>query len=83
MTYRFKPLPDITVYEFAIFMANISHGPSADVGIIATDEQMQGNDPKLHSIPECLRRHFEKLPETPARGRPIRRMRKWEFYGSI
>ncbi len=51
-------------------MANISHGPSADVGIIATDEQLQGNDPKLHSIPECLRRHFEKLPETPGQEPP-------------
>ena len=60
MTYRFKPLPDITVYELAIFIANIAHGPQANVGIIATDEQMQGNDPGLDSIPECLRRHFEK-----------------------
>ncbi len=69
MTYRFKPLPDITAYEVATLMANICLAASARPGVLADDEQVQGKGEV--PVPECLRRHFEKLPETPARGRPI------------
>ncbi len=69
MTYRFKPLPDITAYELATLMQNLCLGQAARQGIFAGDEEMQGDSE--NPVPECLRRHFEKLPETPARDRPI------------
>ena len=68
MTYRFKPQPDITAYEVATLMANIAHG-GGNIGVLADDEQVQGKGEV--PVPECLRRHFEKLPVPPARGRPI------------
>ncbi len=68
MTYRFKPLPDITAYEVATLMANTC------LGVLADDEQVQGKGEV--PVPECLRRHFEKLPEKlPERAKPMKGMR--------
>lgn len=71
MTYRFKPLPDITAYELAILVQNLRFGEMARQGIFAADEEMQGDSE--NPIPEYLRRHFEKLPKITS---PIRSSRK-------
>ena len=60
MTYRFKPLPDITAYELALVVEHMPHSGPGVSGVFATDGLMQGDD--KDPIPECLRRHFEKLP---------------------
>ena len=56
MTYRFKPLPDITVYELAVLLEAAAYSGATFQDLKATDELIENISPK------CLRRHFEKLP---------------------